>query len=312
MTDHTLVHRALLYGKDEEFLGAAVPFLQEGLGTGDHILAVLPRNESDAVRDVMRGDAGHIHFYDAHEFYGHPVRTISAYNDVVRGVAPRRVRALASVDWTGRKGGIQLAEWARYESLVNVAFGSSGAQVICPYDRRVLPPPVIDEAMRTHPEMLSGGNYPTYNGNSYTDPLEFGARMNRRETLQAPPDGVDRIGIESLDLAPMRRFLKDKAAQLGLERTKLGGLVTAVNEIATNAVVHGTPPIELMVWKQDDELHCEVADIGLWHPDELAGFIPPADATAQGFGLWSARMLVDVIQIRAGYDGTRVRLRSAL
>ncbi|GAB3674630.1 anti-sigma factor RsbA family regulatory protein [Actinocorallia lasiicapitis] len=305
------MHRALLYGKDEEFLNAAVPFLQEGLGTGDHILAVIPPQEWDAIRDVMRSDANPVHYVDSAVFYGHPVRTISAYNDVVQGVAPRRVRALAGVDWSGRGQGLQLAEWARYESIVNAAFSKSGAQVICPYDRRTLSPAIIDEAMRTHPEMLSGGNYPLYN-TSYTKPHELGPELSRSAPVPAVPDQVDRIGIESLDLAPMRKFLKDKATRHGLDRSKLGNLVTAVNEIATNAVVHGTPPIELMVWKSDNELHCEVADIGLWHPDELAGFLPPADATAEGFGLWSARMLVDVIHIRAGHHGTRVRLRSAL
>lgn len=305
----TLVHRALLYGAEEEFLAAAVPFLQEGLGTGDHILAVIPQVNSDAVRDVMGGDCKDINFIDSVTFYGHPVRTISAYHDVVTGVAPRRVRALAEPNWLGRSN-LEIKEWGRYEALVNAAFGKSGAQVICPYDRRVLPPKVIDEAQRTHPEMLAGGYYPLYN-DKYTEPEPYSAAVDR-SPIPAAPIGAARFNIESLDLAPMRAFLEDRATSLGLDRQRLGNLRTAVNEIATNAVVHGTPPIDLIVWRQDNALFCEVADIGLWHPADLVGFLPPESATCRGFGLWSARMLVDVIQIRAGYNGTRVRIRTDL
>ena len=58
-------------------------------------------------------------------------------------------------------------------------------------------------------------------------------------------------------------------------------------------------------------LYCEVADIGLWHPDPLTGFLPPETAIDSGFGLWSARLLVDLLAIRAGHHGNRVRLRTS-
>jgi len=159
VTGETLVHRALLYGAEDEFLSAAVPFLQEGLGVSDHVLAVVPPMNELALRDVLGTDMKSVQFINSLDFYQHPVRTIAAYNDVVQGVAPRRLRALAEPTWHNRDA-METREWGRYEAIVNAAFGKSGAQVICPYDRRKISTQVLKGCMRTHPELLDGGYYP--------------------------------------------------------------------------------------------------------------------------------------------------------
>ncbi|MEO5875499.1 MAG: sensor histidine kinase [Streptosporangiaceae bacterium] len=309
MTGETLVHRALLYGGEEEFLAAAVPFLQEGLGESDHVLAVVPPMNEIALRDVLGTDMNSVVFINSLDFYLHPVRTIAQYNDLVREVAPRRLRALAEPSWRGRSAA-EMSEWGRYESIVNAAFGRSGAQVICPYDRREISPAIREACMSTHPELLEGGYYPAYN-TDYTVPESFNANVDREPLVPAPP-GTDRILIESADLCAVRAFISERASRRRMNPADLNHLLIAANEVATNAVTHGTPPIELMVWTQGDSLVCEVADIGLWHPEELVGFLPPENANSIGFGLWGARMLVDLIQVRAGFHGTRVRITTRL
>ncbi|MEO3786420.1 sensor histidine kinase [Actinocorallia sp. B10E7] len=303
----SLLHQALLHGGTEEFLDAAVPFLREGFAAGDHILAVLPRTRGEALRDVLGKDGSGIGFLDSSEFYRHPVRTIAAYHDVLRQTAPRRLRALAELNWSGRLQEWERREWYRYEALVNAVFNGSNAQVICSYDRSLVPPPVVEQARRTHPELFEGGFHPAYN-DRYTRPERYDAGRDRLPLPEMPAD-ADRLPLTSLDLAPMRSFLTERALRMGLPEDRLGPLCMAVNEIATNAVAHGTPPIEFRIWRQDEALYCEVADIGLWHPDPLAGFLPPESAVESGFGLWSARLLVDLLEIRAGHHGTRVRLR---
>lgn len=302
-----LLHQALLHGGTEEFLDAAVPFLHEGLAARDRILAVVPHDRQEALRDVLGRDRKEIEFHDATAFYRHPVRTIAAYNDVLRQAGPRRVRALAELDWSGPAQAWEQREWGRYESLVNAVFGPSNAQVICSYDRTLAPPPVVEEARRTHPDLFEGGHYPAYN-DRYVRPERYGAGCDRLPLPEVPAE-AERLALTSLDLAPLRAFLAERGRRMGLPDDKAGSLSMAVTEIATNAVLHGTPPIEFRIWRQGRVLHCEVADVGLWRPDGLAGFLPPESAIAGGFGLWSARMLVDLLEIRAGHHGTRVQLR---
>jgi len=305
----SLVHQALLHSGTEEFLGAAVPFLQEGFATGDRIIAVIPGVRGAALKDALGRDRDKVEFFDATEFYRHPVHTIAAYHDVLRQVGSVRLRTLAELDWKNWDQGWERREWSRYEALVNAVFSGSNAQVICSYDRSLAPPPVVEQARRTHPEIFEGGLHPAYN-DDYTRPEHYDAGRDRLPLPEVPADAA-RLPLISLDLAPMRSFLTERALRMGLPPDRIAPLCMAVNEIATNAVVHGTPPIEFRVWRWDEALYCEVADVGLWHPDSLTGFLPPETAADSGFGLWSARLLVDLLEIRAGHHGTRVRLRTS-
>ncbi|MDX6743675.1 sensor histidine kinase [Actinocorallia sp. A-T 12471] len=307
MTGAALQHQALLYGKDEEYLATAVPYVREGLDQDAMIIAAIPRRCYDAVRDVL-GDVISV-FADAEHFYRHPVRTISQYMDIVRTAQGRPVRALAEVAWQGRAPW-EAREWGRYESLVNTVFDNRGVSVICSYDRRVIGEDIESEARRTHPQLLDGGMFPAYN-DSYEHTEVYNSRCDKTPLPPVPADAARR-DVTSLDLAGMRAFVKDHCTRSGMSPLVMGRFITAINEIATNALTHGTPPVQVILWTTHDTAFCEVADIGLWHPDELESYLPPESANAPSFGLWSARMLVDLVEIRAGWHGTQVRLRTTL
>ena len=52
----------------------------------------------------------------------------------------------------------ELAECARHEALLNLAFSGAPAWwLMCPYDERGLPPGVLDEARRNHPYLVRDG-----------------------------------------------------------------------------------------------------------------------------------------------------------
>ncbi|ROO89806.1 histidine kinase-like protein [Actinocorallia herbida] len=307
MSGKELLHQALLYGKDEEYLATAVPYVREGLAEDAMIIAAIPRRCYTAVRDVL-GDVISV-FAPAEDFYRHPVRTIAQYMDIVRAAEGRPVRALAEVAWQGRASW-EAREWGRYESLVNTVFDNRGVSVICSYDRRVIGEDIEAEARRTHPKLLDGGLFPAYN-DAYEHTDLYNSRVDKTP-LSPIPDNAVRRAVTSPDLAGMRAFVKDHCTRIAMSPLATGRFVTAVNEIATNALTHGTPPVQITFWHTDDLAFCEIADIGLWHPDELESYLPPESANAPSFGLWSARMLVDLVEIRAGYNGTQVRLRSSL
>lgn len=301
----SLEHRAFVYDGTDHFLAVTERFLRSGLEAGQAVLAVAQEPNLSALRDLF-GDGAEIEWVDAADFYLHPVRTLRDYQGLVNKFAPRTVCALAEPvwrDWDER----QTLEWIRYESLINEVFKDSGARALCPYDREALPPRILEEARRTHPMVVTDG--PTLPTGAYVDPVTFGAACDRGLRFVRPAD-AEYFPVEHDDLHALRSFVAERALLHGLAKRPAQNLVTAVNEVAANALQHGLPPVGMWVWRDGPELLCEIGDNGLWRPapTPLTGFIPPDSALQRGFGLWTVRLLVDLMELRAGWDGTFVRL----
>jgi anti-sigma regulatory factor (Ser/Thr protein kinase) len=297
--------RALVFAGEEEFLAGAVPFLRSALAAGSVALAVVPPRRVGALERALGTDATAVQFVDAFAWYRHPVRTLAAYDELVRSHAPRRIYALTEPfcrDWPA----LEAVEWIRYEAIVNAAFDGTGAGALCAYDRHAVPPELIVKARHTHPEIVEGGRLGA--SPCYTDPRRISAECDRGPLPL--PRRFDSMAIDSPDLHRVRCFVTERATRYGLPDGELSGLLVAVTEVATNAVKHGTPPMAVRMWTENGDLICEVADCGLWRPGGLLGFLPPA--AGAGFGLWGARMLADLVQVRTTWDGTVVRLRRKL
>lgn len=164
---------------------------------------------------------------------------------------------------------------------------------------------VLDQARRTHPLFLRDGD--TRWNADFVDPVTFGTGCDRQRRFP-PPRDADYFAIEDADLHRLRAFVAGRAAAHGLDRRAAQNLVTAANEVAANALRHGTPPMGLWTWPDGPDLICEIGDHGLWRPSPLTGFIPPESALDRGFGLWTVRLLVDLMEVRAGWNGTFVRM----
>ena len=90
-------------------------------------------------------------------------------------------------------------------------------------------------------------------------------------------------------------------------------VVLALNEVATNAVLHGSSggqPIQVVVHVNNDWVEASVLDHGPQPPPGL-----PADSDelgAGGRGLWLLGRLVDEVRVERVRLGTRVTLRRAI
>jgi anti-sigma regulatory factor (Ser/Thr protein kinase) len=303
----SLEHRAFVYGGTDHFLSVTEPFLRSGLDAGQAVVAVVREPNLTALHALF-GDDDDIEWLDAAAFYLHPVRTLRDYQALVNKFAPRRVCALAEPVWD-HWDDRQTLEWIRYESLINEVFKDSGARALCPYDRETLPARIVEQARRTHPMLLSDG--PAMPSGDYIAPAAFGTDCDRGAGRRvAPPADAEYFAVEDDDLHALRSFVAERALLHGLANRPAQNLVTAANEVAANALQHGLPPVGLWIWRDGPELLCEIGDNGLWRPapDALTGFIPPESALSRGFGLWTVRLLVDLMELRAGWDGTFVRL----
>ncbi|WP_019629426.1 sensor histidine kinase [Actinomadura atramentaria] len=301
----SLTHRALLYDDRDGFLAATSAFLRQGVEEGRAAVAVVREPNLAALREELASYGDAIEFYDSAEFYRHPVRTLKSYLELVERKAPLPVHAVAEPVWDGHDAR-QRVEWVRYESLINVVFANCDASSLCPYDRSALPADVVDQVRLTHPLLTDGAEH--RDSEAYTDPVSFGAICDRGRRFERPDD-AEYLAIESDDLQPLRLFVASRANAHGLTPAAAQNLVTAANEVAANALAHGVPPMGAWVWTAGDDLNCEIGDHGHWRPGPLTGFVPPRSALDTGFGLWTVRLLVDLVEMRGGWGGTFVRLR---
>ena len=72
--------------------------------------------------------------------------------------------------WVGRSRGA-VSAWTRYESMLNLAFASSPATILCPYDMRAVSANVVADAYRTHPQIMQGTNKVA--SHTYREPEDF-------------------------------------------------------------------------------------------------------------------------------------------
>jgi serine/threonine-protein kinase RsbW len=112
------------------------------------------------------------------------------------------------------------------------------------------------------------------------------------------------------DLPDVREFAAVQARGRGMSEDAIGDFLVALNEVATNAVTHGSSKARLRVWADGSALVVDVHDDGRhWHPDDEPGQTPPPENATSGMGLWVARLLSADIEVRTGANGTTVSMR---
>jgi serine/threonine-protein kinase RsbW len=111
------------------------------------------------------------------------------------------------------------------------------------------------------------------------------------------------------DLRRVRLDTAEWGARAGLRSDRVDDFVIAVNEIATNAVRHGSPEAWLRLRADAGNLVlAEVRDTGRWQPGT-----GPAEAEGRGrMGLALVRRVCDDVDILTGLGGTTVVLHMRL
>nr|BFE57878.1 hypothetical protein GCM10020063_024040 [Dactylosporangium thailandense] len=135
--------------------------------------------------------------------------------------------------------------------------------------------------------------------------------------LDAPVPEPDAAPVLCLPASHDRQDIVGIRARLSMSLAGLPTLVrtdfvAAVNEVLTNAYVHGTPPVDVAVWVTRGRVECRVTDRGPGFRDPLAGYRPAPGGTRSGNGLWLARQASDELTAWAGPDGFTVRLTTAV
>ena len=304
VTREGFFHEALFYSAEEELLEKLTSFLRGGIEADEPTLVVLSASKIEKLRAALNGDSPHVEFADMAEVGSNPARIIPAWRDFIdRHSGAGRLRGVGEPIWAERSAE-ELTECQRHESLLNVAFdATSGFHLVCPYDTSKLPPDVLEEACRSHP-YVSDGDGAEHSG-LYRGLEAAGAP--HAEPLPDPPPDAETCIFDGDGLSALRELVLVRASDAGFTTEMAEGLQLAVDEVASNSLVHGGGGGVLRIWRDGTALICEVSDRGTIDRP-LAGRVRPKAGSSGGYGLWLANQLCDLVQVRSFEAGSVVRL----
>ena len=120
-----------------------------------------------------------------------------------------------------------------------------------------------------------------------------------------------RVAADVAQLATIRAFVERQAHALGVDASEIYDLILAVNEVATNIVVHGyrSQPgmIEIELWRRGDAIEIRLRDQArLFDPTR----VPMPDLTLPlhkrplgGMGVHVTRQIMDTMRYRVTPEG---------
>ena len=302
------VHRALIYEDEADLLAATVPFVEEGLAAGERQLVVTtPRNAEVLGRSLGR-KADAVEFRDSHEWYVLPTHTLLGYQRYVEEADTPRVPHRRRADPRRRVA-------RPHQRLGPLRVHAQ---------RRVRASAGVDHVPLRRPRASRPGHHrraPHPSGGLRRTRVHGQRGVHRDDA--APPrarsggaGGAHGGHVErpiAGDLRGVRDFVLERARDAGLSGKSLQDTCLAVQEVASNTLAHGARQGTLRTWIQDGELIFDVQDhvSGNGHPVIARLGTEPA-LLSDPRGLWMARLLCDLVEVRSSAGGLVVRLHVAL
>ncbi|RKQ93872.1 anti-sigma regulatory factor (Ser/Thr protein kinase) [Solirubrobacter pauli] len=274
-------HQALRYHGTDELLAGILPYVRAGLQQGEPVRVATRAETLEPVRAALGEDAARVELV---EIDRNPARIIPFWREFVESHRGP-VRGIGEPVYAGR-GPAELVECQLHESLLNVAFDEDFT-LLCPYDADGLSEQVLHEACRSH-AVVDGEPSAHFR----EEPLPLAP-------LPPPPTGSRVLGFDLESLSEVRQLVREAGGE--------PDFVLAVDEVAINSVQHGGGRGIVRLWREDDDLVCDVRDQGIIR-DPLAGRMRPDVDAFGGRGLWIANQVCELVQIRPG----AVRVRTGL
>jgi anti-sigma regulatory factor (Ser/Thr protein kinase) len=314
-------HRALIGASDEELVDGAVAFVCAGLDAGESVVLACTDPTTELLQKAL-ADRPQVHWADWGDVYGSgPAAAITAVRRLGEGHrTPDSPVVRVVLEPFAGPDRDTWREWLRYDAVLDhqleeaEVLGEEPLVVLCLCDTRRLPAPLVDGARATHPLLQADGRE-----EPNPDHVEAGEYLM---SLPVPPEPLEAttplVRADSVrDLRGLRRDLAVRAADAGLpagSEPALEDFLLAVDEMTTNALRHGRPPVDLRLWVDEKQLVCTVTDRGAGLQDPFIGYGPAHgdDLSLGGMGLWLARQLCDHVDITVTGDGVRVRLTTVL
>jgi PAS domain S-box-containing protein len=165
-------HFCSIYESPQEHYAVAIPFIQIGLDRGEKCIYIADDGTVGDVRQAMQSEGIDVdrataskalvlatkeQAYLEHGSF-HPDWMFSFWKEATQ-LAMREgfsaLRATGETEWVLR-GGRGLERWMEYESRLTHTLSESNCSALCQYNRRLFPPELILDVIRTHPMVVYG------------------------------------------------------------------------------------------------------------------------------------------------------------
>ncbi|WP_447002158.1 anti-sigma factor RsbA family regulatory protein [Saccharothrix isguenensis] len=294
------VHPAFFYNSDEEYLGALVPFITDGLTEGQPAAVAVPGARLRLLREALGTAANDVLMLDMEVAGRNPGRIIPT---VLRRFADTHraghVRIIGEPIWAGRTE-LEYPACAQHEALINLAFAGRDVTIVCPYDTRTLDDHVLADALATHPTVWDAAGRCD---SDHYDPHAVVDRYNR--PLRTAPDATALVIETTADIRDVRRLVTDQARQVHVDAERTADLELIATELVTNSLRHTGAGCRVRIWRDEEHLICAVEDEGRL-TDPLAGRRPTEPGQLGGRGLLLVNQLADLVRTHATSCGTTV------
>ena len=305
-------HDLLVHDSPDDLAAAAVPFLRVGLAAGDAVVIAAGDSATQVLLDALGDSDGVVVLARDGVYRARTPSAITAFRRLAQEHAATgapRIRVVGETDFGPSARG--WVEWQRYEAVINVALRAQPLWGLCVYDTRRLPGELIDAGLRTHPYLVTGEGRRA--NPDYEQPADF------LRSLPVPDEPLDQtaplIAVDDVtDFIGLRHVVGRVLGELGGSPDLVEDLHLAIDEMTSNAVRHGGPPVQLRLWASADRVVCRISDSGPGMDDPFAGYGPAhgSDLSRGGMGLWLARQLCDHVDTLDDGDGLTIRLATAL
>ena len=165
-------HFCSIYESPEEHYAVAIPFIRIGLDRGEKCIYIADDGTVGDVREAMQSEGIDVdratrsnalvlatkeQAYLEHGSF-HPDWMFTFWQEATELAMSEgfsALRATGETEWVLR-GGRGLERWMEYESRLTHTLSESNCSALCQYNRRLFPPELILDVIRTHPMVVYG------------------------------------------------------------------------------------------------------------------------------------------------------------
>jgi signal transduction histidine kinase len=225
-------HFCSIYESPQEHYAVAIPFIRIGLDRGEKCIYIADDDTVGDVRQAMQSEGIDVdralaskslvlatkeQAYLEHGSF-HPDWMFTFWKEATQMAISEgfsAVRATGETEWVLR-GGRGLERWMEYESKLTHTLLESNCSALCQYNRRLFPPELILDVIRTHPVVVYGGT--VCRNLYYVPPDEFlGTNQTAREVERMLTNIRERERVEN---ALREQLMERRRAEEELRRSE--------------------------------------------------------------------------------------------
>ena len=302
-----LRHACGVFSSSAELVTQLLPVVSAALERGEPVaLAVRPGTEA-ALREQLRTSTGLVALGTGAGTGGSGQTAAARMARELRVLTTSAGPATAISEHDSGLDGLEGRYWTELDAAINVALTELPVDLYCFYPDLPLHSEILDGALGNHPLLFERGTL--QHNPAHRSPREVLAEMPAVAPLLLGAPDVD-LAFTAWQLHEVRSAVAALAADGRFDTARVEDVVLAVNEIATNAVEHGSGEARVALWLTADDLVAEVHDHGELLTEPLPGMRAPHPADPRGRGVWIARQVCDVLHVWQDHSGTHVRMHA--